>query len=61
MKDYYVFGEGQFALSIDAARTIHISVYGEVVQSGTFTLSALNGPLNALVAAGGANRERFGP
>lgn len=53
MAEYYVFDEGQFALSIDAARTISVSIYGEVGQSGTYTLSALNGPLNALVAAGG--------
>ena len=53
LRDYYVFGEGQFALSVDAARTIRVSIYGEVEQSGTYTLSALNGPLNALVAAGG--------
>lgn len=53
MSNYYVFGSGQFSLSIDAARTISVSIYGEVQQSGTYTLSALNGPLNALIAAGG--------
>jgi len=53
MSNYYVFERGQFSLSIDAARTISVSIYGEVQQSGTYTLSALNGPLNALIAAGG--------
>lgn len=53
MSNYYAFGRGQFSLSIDAARTISVSIYGEVQQSGTYTLSALNGPLNALIAAGG--------
>ena len=50
---YYAFGPGQFALTIDAARTVSVAVYGEVAQSGTYTLSALNGPLNVLLAAGG--------
>ena len=50
---FFVFGQGQFSLTLDAARTISVSIYGEVQQSGTYTLSALNGPLNALIAAGG--------
>lgn len=57
MSDYYVFAKGQFSLSIDAARTISVSIYGEVQQSGTYTLSALNGPLNALIAAGGPTEQ----
>lgn len=53
LSNYYVFSEGQFSMSLDAARTISVSVYGEVERSGTYTLSALNGALNALVASGG--------
>ena len=53
LANYYVFSDGQFSLSIDGARTVSISIYGEVKQSGTYTISALNGPLNALIAAGG--------
>lgn len=57
MSNYYVFSEGQFSMSIDAARTISVSIYGEVKQSGTYNLSALNGALNALLAAGGPTSE----
>ena len=53
LQDYYVFTEGQFSLTINVARTISVGIYGEVARSGTYTLSALNGPLNALAAAGG--------
>lgn len=53
MSLYYAFEKGQFSLSLDVARTVTISVYGEVERSGSYTLSALNSPLNALVAAGG--------
>lgn len=50
---YYVFGEGQFALSIKTARTITVNIFGEVEHYGSFTISAINTAFNALVAAGG--------
>lgn len=57
LQNYYVFREGQFLLSINAARTLSVSIYGEVERNGTYTLSALNGVLNALVAAGGVTER----
>ena len=56
LQQYYVFSSGQFNFSLDGSRTIRVNVFGEVIQSGTFTLSAVNGTLNALVAAGGVTR-----
>lgn len=53
LRDFYVFGAGQFSLTVNAARTITVGVYGEVERGGTYTLSSLNGALNAIVAAGG--------
>ena len=53
MSNYYVFAEGQFSLTLDVARTISVNIFGEVEAPGTYTLSALNSALNALVAAGG--------
>ncbi|MEM8585472.1 MAG: polysaccharide biosynthesis/export family protein, partial [Bacteroidota bacterium] len=50
---YYIFGPGEFALTISEARSITVNVFGELVQSGSYTLSALNTAFNALVAAGG--------
>ncbi|MEL7376044.1 MAG: SLBB domain-containing protein [Bacteroidota bacterium] len=50
---YYVFGPGEFAVTVSEARSITVNVFGELVQSGSYTLSALNTAFNALVAAGG--------
>ncbi|MEM7571992.1 MAG: SLBB domain-containing protein [Bacteroidota bacterium] len=50
---YYVFGPGEFAVTVSAARTITVNVFGEVAVSGSYSLSALNTAFNALVAAGG--------
>jgi len=49
----YRFQPDQFAVSIDAARTMTINIFGEVEHGGSFTLSAINTAFNALVAAGG--------
>ena len=53
MSEYYVFQSGQFALSLNVSRTITVSIFGDARVPGTYTLSALNTVLNALVAAGG--------
>ena len=53
MSRYYVFEPGQFTLTLSVARTVSIAIYGEVEAPGSYTLSALNSALNALVAAGG--------
>jgi len=50
---YYSFREDQIAVTITTARTLSVSIYGEVGVQGGFTLSALNTAFNALAAAGG--------
>ncbi|MEO1625398.1 MAG: SLBB domain-containing protein [Bacteroidota bacterium] len=50
---YYRFRPEEFELTITFARTITISIYGEVFNPGGFTLPATNTAFNALVAAGG--------
>lgn len=49
----YLFRGDQIAVTIISARTIMVNVFGEVVTTGSFTLSALNSAFNALSAAGG--------
>ena len=53
LRSSYLFDEGQFVLSVDGARTISVNVFGEVERSGTYSLSAVNSALTALVAADG--------
>ena len=49
----YSFREDQIAVRIITARTVSVSIYGEVVTQGGFSVSALNNVFNALTAAGG--------
>lgn len=51
----YRFQSEQFVLSIQTARTIQVQVFGETKLRGSFTISALNSPFGALMAAGGPN------
>ena len=50
---YYSFRPDQIAITLTTARTVTVSIYGEVGVQGGFTLSALNTAFNALAAAGG--------
>ena len=50
---HYSFRSDQIAITITTARTVSVSIYGEVGVQGGFTLSALNTAFNALAAAGG--------
>ena len=50
---HYSFREDQIAVTITTARTITVSIYGEVGVQGGFTVSSLNTAFNALAAAGG--------
>ena len=50
---HYSFRKDQIAVTITTARTVTVSIYGEVGVQGGFTLSALNTTFNALLAAGG--------
>ena len=53
LASHYLFREDQIAVTITTARTITVSIYGEVGVQGGFTVSALNTAFNALAAAGG--------
>jgi protein involved in polysaccharide export with SLBB domain len=53
LAQHYSFRQDQIAVTITTARTITVSIYGEVEVQGGFTLSALNTAFNALAAAGG--------
>ncbi|GAA5219852.1 SLBB domain-containing protein [Membranihabitans marinus] len=49
----YSFTPEQFSVVLSTARTVTISIFGEVPQPGSYTISALNTAFNALVACGG--------
>ncbi len=49
----YMFNDGQFNVDLHTARTINVNLFGEVNQPGSYTISALNTALNAIIAAGG--------
>ena len=53
LASHYSFRQDQIAVTITTARTISVSIYGEVGVQGGFTISALNTAFNALAAAGG--------
>ena len=53
LAQHYSFRQDQIAVTITTARTISVSIYGEVGVQGGFTMSALNTAFNALAAAGG--------
>ena len=49
----YLFNKGEFAVSLNTARTMTINIFGEVEQPGSYSISAINTAFNALIAAGG--------
>jgi protein involved in polysaccharide export with SLBB domain len=49
----YTFDSNQFIVSLQQPRSIAISVLGEAMRKGSFTLSPFNTILNALYVAGG--------
>ena len=53
LASYYSFRPDQIAVTITTARTVSVSLYGEVKTQGGYTMSALNTAFNALAAAGG--------
>ena len=53
LSQHYSFRPDQIAVTISTARTVFMSIYGEVGVQGGFTISALNNAFNALAAAGG--------
>ena len=53
LSQFYSFRPDQIAVTLSTARTVTVSIYGEVGVQGGFTMSALNTAFNALAAAGG--------
>lgn len=53
LSQFFSFRPDQIAVTITTARTVSVSIYGEVGVQGGFTISALNTAFNALAAAGG--------
>ena len=53
----YRFQKDQFNVSLESARTINVNIYGEVNHPGSYTISALNNVFNALIVAGGPNKN----
>jgi protein involved in polysaccharide export with SLBB domain len=53
LKRFYTFSNGQLNVRIQASSTISVSIFGEVENNGSFSMSSLNTGFNALVAAGG--------
>ncbi len=51
--NFYLFRGDQIAISLSQPRIITVNIFGEVRQSGSFSLIATNTAFNALVAAGG--------
>ncbi len=57
LSQHYSFRPDQIAVTITTARTLAVSIYGEVGVQGGFTISALNNVFNALAAAGGPTAQ----
>ena len=51
----YSFNPGEINITLQTARTITVNIYGEIATPGTYTISALNNAINAIMAAGGVN------
>jgi len=49
----YRYANDQISINLKTARTISVSIFGQVTREGNYTLSALNSVLNALVLADG--------
>lgn len=56
-KQAFIFSDGQFNVNLHTARTIKINLFGEVNQPGSYTISALNTAINAIIAAGGITSQ----
>ena len=53
LAQHFSFNRDQIAVTINTTRTVRVSIYGEVLNQGGFSLSALNTAFNAMSAAGG--------
>ncbi len=53
LSQHFSFNKDQIAVTITTARTVSVSIFGEVNVQGGYTISALNTAFNALTAADG--------
>lgn len=53
LRKYYFFTRENYELTVSTARTLNVNIVGEVFNSGTYNISAVNTAFNALVASGG--------
>ncbi len=53
LRKYYYFTRENYELTVSTARTLNVNIVGEVFNSGTYNISAVNTAFNALVASGG--------
>lgn len=53
----YSFSSEQISISVKTARTLSVNIFGEVEVPGTYSISALNTALNAIMAAGGVKNS----
>lgn len=51
--NYYRFNSGEFDVELSYARTVNVSIQGEVENPGGYTIPAINNVFNALIVAGG--------
>jgi protein involved in polysaccharide export with SLBB domain len=49
----YRFQTDQFNVSLNTARTVTVNIFGEVYNPGSYSVSALNNVINAIIVAGG--------
>ncbi|NNJ56392.1 MAG: hypothetical protein HKP14_09680 [Bacteroidia bacterium] len=49
----YRFQSDQFNLSLNTARAVNVNIFGEVHNPGSYTISALNNVINAIIVSGG--------
>jgi len=53
LQAYYRFRDDQILVSVSVARSIRVSIYGEIARVGTITIPATNSIWNVIAAAGG--------
>ena len=57
LRNNYLFKAEDFKVTVVSPRNINVNIFGEVVSNGSFNISAVNTAINALVAAGGPNKN----
>jgi protein involved in polysaccharide export with SLBB domain len=53
----YSYARDEITITVRSSRTITINIFGEIETPGSYTLSALNTAINAIMAAGGVTNS----